>query len=87
MAAKELGDKQVNDSNADHDWVARFFEDAQDVTSEDMQRIWAQILAGEVETPGRTSLHTLAILRYMTKRDAESFKNLSQFAVNGFIVI
>ena len=63
MAADELGDNQIENHEVDHDWVARFFADVQDVTSEHMQRIWAKILAGEVETPGRTSLHTLSILK------------------------
>lgn len=79
MAADELGDKQIEDHDVDHDWVARFFADVQDVTSEHMQRIWARILAGEIETPGRTSLHTLSILKNMTQRNAESFENLSRF--------
>ena len=58
-AAEELGDKEVPNHEPDPDWTARFFDYAQDISSEDMQRIWAKILAGEVESPGRTSLRTL----------------------------
>ena len=79
MAADELGDKEVQNHDVDHDWVARFFSDAQDVTSEHMQRIWAKILAGEVETPGRTSLHTLSILKNMSQQDAKLFEEISRF--------
>ncbi len=86
LAADELGDKDVQDHDIDHDWVARFFSDAQDVTSEHMQRIWAKILAGEVETPGRTSLHTLAILKNMTQRDAVLFEKVSIFVFHDFIL-
>ena len=86
LAADELGDKEVQNHDVDHDWVARFFSDAQDVTSEHMQRIWAKILAGEVETPGRTSLHTLSILRNMTQRDAKLFENISRFVFDDFIL-
>lgn len=85
MAADELGDKQIKDHDVDHDWVARFFADVQDVTSEHMQRIWARILAGEIETPGRTSLHTLSILKNMSQKDARLFEEISRFVFNDFI--
>ena len=39
MAADELGNKEVQNHDTDHDWVARFFTDVQDVTSEHIQRI------------------------------------------------
>ena len=54
-AALEIGEKEVQDHEVDHDWTARFFNDVQDVSSEEMQRLWAKILAGEVEKPGSTS--------------------------------
>ena len=81
-AAEELGNKEVPDHEPDHDWTARFFNEVQDVSSEDMQKIWARILAGEVESPGRTSLRTLDILRNMTKKDAEMFRNICDFVIN-----
>lgn len=82
MAADILQDKEVGeDIHVDQDWIARFFSDVQDVTSEDMQKIWAKILAGEVETPGRTSLHTLAILRNMSQHDAARFEHISKFVI------
>ena len=86
LAASELDDKEVQNHEVDHDWVARFFSDVQDVTSEHMQRIWAKILSGEVETPGRTSLHTLSILKNMTQRDAKLFEDVSRFVFNDFIL-
>ena len=51
-AADELGDREVDAHDIDHDWTAEFFSDVQDVSSEAMQTIWAKILAGEVERPG-----------------------------------
>lgn len=77
--AEELGDKEVPDHEPDPDWTARFFNEVQDVSSEDMQKIWARILAGEVESPGRTSLRTLDTLRNMTKRDAKMFRDICDF--------
>ena len=36
-AAEDLGDEQVSDHEPDHDWTARFFDCAQDISSEDMR--------------------------------------------------
>ena len=80
-AADELGDKEVDDHEPDPDWTARFFDHVQDVSSEDMQRIWATILAGEVESPGRTSLRTLDTLKNMRKLDAELFKGICNLVI------
>ena len=80
-AADELGDKEVADHEPDPDWTARFFDCVQDVSSEDMQKIWAKILAGEVESPGQTSLRTLDTLRNMTKIDAELFKGICNLVI------
>ena len=85
-AADELGYKEVDDHEPDPDWTARFFDCVQDVSSEDMQKLWAKVLAGEVESPGRTSLRTLDTLRNMTKRDAEMFRDICQFIMgNDFL--
>lgn len=81
--AEELGEKEVVDHEPDHDWTARFFDCVQDVSSEHMQKLWAKVLSGEVETPGRTSLRTLDTLRNMTKRDAELFEGIAGYVIEG----
>lgn len=86
MAAEEVGANDVQNHEIDHDWTARFFAEAQDVSSEKMQQIWAKILAGEVETPGRTSMQTLSILRNMSQRDAELFERTANFVIDDFVL-
>ena len=76
QAAQELGDREVQDHEVDHDWTARFFNDVQDVSSEEMQQLWAKILAGEVERPGTTSLNTMSILNGLDRKTAILFRNL-----------
>ena len=83
-AAQELGDKEVTQHEPDHDWAARFFACAQDVSSADMRRIWAQILAGEVEKPGATSPRTLATLRNLTASEAKAFLRIARFRIGNF---
>ena len=65
--------EQVPDTLVDHDWAARFFDNAKDVSDEKMQKLWAKLLAGEVERSGCVSLRTLDILRNMTQKEAELF--------------
>ena len=72
-AAVQLGDDVVADSEPDHDWTARFFTEVQDVTSEDLQSLWAKVLAGEVRQVKSTSIRTLSILKNNRPRDGSSF--------------
>ena len=72
-AANELGAKEVSNDEPDHDWTARFFNYVQDVSSEDMQALWAKVLAGEAERIGSTSLRTLGILRDLDRATAKLF--------------
>ena len=72
-AAMALEDKSVGNDEIDHDWTARFFNDVQDVSSEDMHVLWGRILAGEVERPGSTSLRTLGVLRDLDQATAKLF--------------
>ena len=71
-AALELGDGEVQGHEVDHDWTARFFNDVQDVSSEEMQKLWGKVLAGEVERPGSTSIKTLGVLKNLDKAAAHA---------------
>ena len=85
QAAEELGDEEVADHEPDHDWTARFFEYVQDVSEEDIRRMWARILAGEVRSPGGVSLRTLSILRNMSRREAELFGEAMRYRIDDYI--
>ena len=83
-AAAVLENKSVGEDEVDHDWTARFFNDVQDVSSEEMHVLWGRILAGEVERPGRTSLRTLGVLRDLDQATAQllvRFCSCSVFAI------
>ena len=75
--------EQVPDTPVDHDWTARFFDDAKDVSDKEMQKLWAKLLAGEVESPGSVSLRTLSILRNMTQKEAELFARAVNYSFGG----
>lgn len=80
-AARQLGDQTVENEEPDHDWTARFFSSVQDVSSADMQTLWARVLAGEVERKGSTSVRTLGILRDLDQVTAKLFRKLCSAAV------
>jgi hypothetical protein len=70
---------QVAEQPVSEDWTTRFFEECQDISDEQMQQIWARIMAGEVARPGSFSPRTLGIVRDLTKQDATHFANLCRF--------
>lgn len=82
QAATELGDKEAPNNEPDHDWTARFFNEVQDVSSEEMQTLWARILAGKVERPESTSTKTLGILRNIDQNTATLFNRLCSVCVS-----
>ena len=77
-----VGDNDVIEHDPDHDWTARFFDYVQDVSSEEMQSLWAQVLAGEVGRPGSTSVRTLGILRDLDQRTAKEFRRLCSLSLS-----
>ena len=85
-AAEDLGTEEVGDHELDHDWIARFFGYVQDVSSAEVRKLWAKILAGEVRSPGAVSIRTLSILRNMSRDEALLFAEAMQYRINDFIL-
>ena len=81
LTAELLGATEVADQDPDHDWTARFFNYMQDVSSEEMQSLWAKVLAGEIERPGSISIRSLSILRNLDQATAKLFQKLSSCCV------
>ena len=65
------------------DWMNRFIGHAGEVSDEDMQKLWARVLAGEVIHPKSYSLKTLDCLRNMTADDAELFRKICPYIIQG----
>lgn len=63
------------------DWMSRFIIAAQDVSDEDVQNMWAKILAGEIQRPGKFSMRTLDVLRNLSKKEAEEFKEILPYII------
>ncbi len=74
-------DEIVSDEPVDEDWITRFFSIVKDVSVEDMQILWARILAGEVKQPGHFSIRTLETLKNLNRNEAEMFSQLAPFVI------
>tara|TARA_B100000795_G_C22696994_1_gene398025 strand:- start:130 stop:987 length:858 start_codon:yes stop_codon:yes gene_type:complete len=72
-------DEQSDPSNMEDDWVTNFFDKSRIVSDDEMQTIWANVLAGEANTPGSFSRRTVNLLADLDKRDAELFQTLCRF--------
>lgn len=82
QAAEELAtDKEVPNEILNEDWINRYFNIIEDISSEEMQNLWGKILAGEIRHPRTYSLRTLDILRNITPPEAEIFCNVAAFAL------
>lgn len=77
-AASQLPDS-VSTESVEEDWIMEFFNHCQDVGNEEMQKLWAQLLAGEVTEPGSYSLRTLQLVRTLRSSDALLFKRLCSY--------
>lgn len=72
----------VSEENVDDDWITRFFNISSEVTNEEMQLLWGQILSGEIKKPGTYSLRTLDLLKNITQKEAETFTKISSYIFN-----
>ena len=57
----------------ENDFLRNFFDKCRIVSDEQMQDVWARILAGEANNPGRFSRKTINVLSDMSKSDADLF--------------
>lgn len=75
--------EKANPDNVDPDWFMEFSERSGKVSNRELQIIWANILAGEVNKAGSFSLQTLNTIAMIDKRIAQNFEILLRFASDG----
>ena len=81
IIAKAIPDLNENASpqNMDNDWIINLFEKCRIVSDEEMQGLWARVLATEANTPGTLSKRTVNLLSDFDKSDAELFTTFCGF--------
>jgi hypothetical protein len=79
-AVRLLGD-DASPQDMDNDWISYFFDSARHISADDMQEVWAKVLAREATTPGTISRRAVSILSVLDARDATAFTTLCRFCV------
>lgn len=72
----------VSDEPINPDWMFRFFNSVENISNEDMQKIWGHILAGEIKSPNTYSYRTLEKLKNMTQQEAEHFQLVASLVLH-----
>lgn len=67
------------------DWLFAWRDHAGRTSSEELQRLWGSVLAGEVKSPGSYSLRTMDFMRGLSKEEALVLTSLAKFAINDFV--
>jgi len=84
IISKGIGfmNENARPEDVEEDWFMSFMDKARLISNEDMQLIWSEILAQEVNEPGSVSKQLLHILAQMSKDDAKSFMRLVPYCVD-----
>jgi hypothetical protein len=67
---------EAKPEDLDEDFVRHLFDKAKLISNDEMQELWAKILAGEANKAGSFSRRTLELVSQMSKSDAELFTRL-----------
>lgn len=65
--------------NMENDWITNFFDKCRIISDEEMQTLWAKVLAGEANKPGTYSKRTVNFIGTLDKIDAQIFSSLCGF--------
>ena len=63
----------------DDDWLNRLYGIVEDISDENMQTLWARILAGEIKKPNSYSYRTLEVLRNIAPDEAKRFVECTKY--------
>ena len=77
----KLLNEDANPKAIKNEFLVNLFDKCKLVSDEEMQEIWAKILAGEANRPGSYSKRTINALNSFSKGDAYSFTRLCGYVV------
>ena len=64
----------------ENDWMTNYLDKCRIVSDDEMQELWARILAGQGNNPGSFSRKTVNLVADLDKKDVELFASLCCFA-------
>ncbi len=72
-------DEQAKPEQVEDDWITNFFDKCRLISDDEMQKLWAKVLAGEANSAGKFSKRSVNLLASMDKSDAVLFSKLCSF--------
>lgn len=72
-------EEKVTREPVNQDWLVKFFDNAGDISDENMQKIWSKILIGEIKNPNTYTLRTLNTLKNITTLEANLYEKIVPF--------
>ena len=86
LASHELqgvNDLVLPDKLVSIEWASHFYDSAKYCSDEEVQILWAKILAGEIQEPGKYYKRTLANLKLIERHEAEWFCKICKYTMEG----
>ncbi len=74
-------EKHCSEEPVEQGWTNRFFDSVADISDEDLQKLWGEVLAGEIKQPKSYSLRTLETLKNLSKHEAEMFAKIAPYII------
>jgi len=72
-------DDTAKPEEIEDDWISNFFDKVKFISDNEMQDLWAKLLAGESNEPGKYSKRTVELIASLDKKDAQLFNDLCTF--------
>lgn len=88
MRAEEIlseSEAEATSKKVEQDWIFSWRENVEKVSAEEMQDLWARVLAEEVKSPGSFSMRTMDFLKCLTKWEAETIERIAPLTTQRFI--
>lgn len=78
---KNIPEEEISDDSVDEDWIHRWFNSVEFISSDDLKIIWGKLLAGEIKQPGSYSLRTLEFLKNISIQEAKLVQRIYPFVL------
>lgn len=89
QASADSGDSpntSNDDADLNPDWLNRFTRFAEDVSNEELQKVWGRVLAGEIRKPNSFSISSLRLLSELDADMALAFQDIYRLSISDRIV-
>ncbi len=84
---KNNGDDNASTEPINNDFMTQFINGVGEISDQEMQMMWAKLLAGEIKQPSSFSLRTISKLKMMTTSEAKLFEKVAPYIIGGEYIV